>query len=130
MKRAPWRKRWRPRLVPVELGANGLPVRIFRSKKLAARFSAPICYMLRSSAIKLIREQVFERSRHKDEKTDDHLTWDSMHLHEKQPRGMKGFILGEYSLENSIAVSRRTHDKEHSDRKPEWSTKNNESRST
>ena len=112
--------------VTVELGANGLPIRIFHSRKLACLDpSRDIAEMRRGAAIKYIREQVFARSRGKCEKCGVFITWASMEMHERDPRGMTAHERGEYSLENSMATCHACHRAAHANRQLQWSRHGN-----
>jgi len=108
--------------VMVEIGPNGLPVRMFFSDKIACRSDRVVYEMRRDAAVRLIRKQVFERSQGKCElcKTA-RVTWESGEMHERNPRGMKEHIRGEYSLENSVFVCFQCHRKAHFNRNPRWS---------
>ena len=104
--------------VTVELGPNGLPIRIFLSRKLAcADPSLDIWEMRRGAAIKIIREQVFARSRGRCEKCGAGIVWESMEMHERDPRGMTSHVRGEYSMANSLAVCRTCHRSAHANRR-------------
>jgi len=114
--------RTHPKMAMVELGQNGLPCRIFRSAKLAAQSKEPTYWMLRATAVRLIREQAYERSGGVCEHCKRNLvTWDSGELHEVQPKGMTNFVLGEVSLENSEFWCRFCHRGAHANRRPQWS---------
>jgi hypothetical protein len=111
------------KFVMVELGANGLPIRIFLSDKFAYRSGLNVGEMLRSTAVKLIRKQVFERSRGKCERCGAGITEKSGEMHEKNPRGMTEHVRGEYSVENSQFICRACHSKAHGNRNPQWTPK-------
>ena len=94
-----------PKMVRVELGDNGLPVRIFRKdKKWLECPEDKLAWMAKAEAVGKIREQVYERSRSSIgpgcERCGKRITWDSFEMHETVPRG-KG---GEQSLENCEAL--------------------------
>ena len=105
--------------VTVEL-RNGLPVRIFLSRKLACMDPRlDIAEMRRGAAVRIIRDQVVERAAVRCEKSGGFLCGE-IEMHEKDPRGMTGHIRGEYSLENSILVCRKCHRAAHANRRPQW----------
>jgi 5-methylcytosine-specific restriction endonuclease McrA len=107
--------------VTVELGPNGLPCRIFQSRKLACLDPRlDIAEMRRGAAVRIIRQQVAERAAGRCEKCGEPLGGPG-EMHEKNPRGMTGHVRGEYSLENSILVCRRCHKGAHANRRPQWS---------
>lgn len=106
--------------VDVELGKNGLPIRIFLSHKLATRSGAEIGEMRHEAAVRLIREQVFRRAAGHCEGCGDAITEESGEMHERNPRGMTAHVRGEYSLENSMAACRKCHRLAHANRAPQW----------
>ena len=108
--------------VMVELGPNGLPIRIFLSEKLAYRDpSLDVGEMRRGAAMKYIRESVFARSRGKCERCGRLITWMSMQMHEVNPRGMTAHTRGEVSVANSQAICFSCHNAAHANRRPQWS---------
>lgn len=105
------------RTVWVELDRSGrFPVRIFRNRKDAMDCPNRIDYWVRSLAVKLIRTSLFVRSKSECELCAAPVTSSSGHMHEKIWRG-KG---GEISLENSIFICPKCHQREHKDRNPRW----------
>ena len=107
--------------VTVELGENGLPIRIFLSRKLAcADPSLNIGEMRRGAAIKIIREQVFARSSGQCERCKTAIEWENFEMHERKPRGMTSHVRGEISVANSEAICRACHRGEHANRRPQW----------
>lgn len=113
------------KMVRVEIGDNGLPIRVFRKdKKWLECPEDRLVWMTKAEAVGKIREQVYERSRGLHgpgcERCGRSITWDSFEMHETIPRG-KG---GEQSLENCEALCRSCHqtgpDAAHKDRR--WQT--------
>lgn len=107
--------------VTVEIGNNGLPCRIFLSRKLGCMDpTVEIAEMRHGAAVKLIRKQVFARAGDNCELCGVNITEETGELHEVQPRGMKNFVRGEYSILNSKAVCKKCHRGEHAYRSPQW----------
>lgn len=96
---------------------EGKPSRIFRHTTDGWKASVD-GFEVRSwdhtEAVKSIRKQVYSRSEQMCEYCGEIITWSTMHMHEKIPKG-KG---GEVSLENCVALCAECHlNKEHGDRK-------------
>ena len=98
--------------VHVELGESGLPIRIFRTK--AWLDCSHTTLMDRALAVRLIRNQVFDRSLIVDSPMEEHyecercgrtIAWDSFEMNERVPKGK----LGEVSLENCEALCHACH---------------------
>ena len=112
--------------VTVELGKNGLPIRIFLSRKLAcADPSLDIGEMRRGAAVSLIRKQIVQRSAGICEcGCGKPVTEASGHMHERKPRGMTAHERGEISVENSIFIRPDCHvwgrNSAHANRRPQW----------
>ena len=110
------------KLVYVQLGADGRPIRIYRDKSW--RLDPTAVQMTKAEAVGAIREQVYERSRSLMgpgcERCGRTITWTSMEMNEKTPKGSGG----EVSLENCEALCRSCHqtgpDAAHKDRR--WQT--------
>ena len=116
--------------VRVLIGKNGLPKRIFRDKQWLDFPSNTVVSMDRSEAVKIIREQVFDRCHvyildagydfHECERCSKSINWMTMEMHERIPKG-KG---GEVSLENCEALCHSCHtgspDSAHGNRR--WQT--------
>ena len=95
------------------------PLRIFKYPA-GALFLPPeqIAEWPRRDAIESIRRQVFERDGHLCVKCGATLTWGTMHLHERTPRG-KG---GEIAVSNGWSLCYSCHILgEHGERAPQWS---------
>ena len=100
------------KIVHVELGEDGRPIRIFRTK---AWLDCPNTILTdRALAVRLIREQVFDRSIVFDPPEEEHnecercgrtITWDSFEMNEKILKGKRG----EVSLENCEALCHACH---------------------
>jgi hypothetical protein len=102
---------------------NDRPIRIFRSNKSAAiagLHGAQVTVMARVDATRMIREDVFARTGAACEFCGAIITWGTMHLHERKPRGEGG----EISLENSVGICAKCHEfgpnAEHADRRLRW----------
>ena|ERR1700728_1024800 len=120
------------KLVRVELGDHGLPIRIFRKDKKWLQCPTERLYnMPKADAVTLIRLQVFQRAggevyegettiRGKCEECSAPITWDTMEQHEKIFKGRGG----EVSLENCLALCHDCHTgsttSKHGDRR--WQT--------
>jgi len=118
--------------VHVEIGPNGLPIRIFRDKSWKTCESVQI--MDRAHAVGSIRAQVFDRSEvdspaggelHECENCGRIITWETFEMNEKRPKGAGGGKTGgEVSLENCEALCSQCHqgnpDSAHGDRR--WHT--------
>lgn len=111
----------------VESNAQGLPIRIFTSKSVMfplvtsiSRGGGYTFQMERKAAISGIRAQVFVRCQDHCELCGAFVTENGPDhkgdLHERVWRGDGG----EISLENSIFVCRRCHNKAHSGRSPQF----------
>jgi len=105
--------------VVVEMQGNEL-VRIFRSEQDASQSAGNVVRLSKPEAILQLRKQVFARSRNECERCGKFLTWNTMHMDEKLPRG-KG---GEYSMENCQAICYGCHlgrpDSQHVARNPQF----------
>lgn len=105
-----------------------LAVRIFRSVGLAVESGIGYCLMQRSDAVTQIRLQVYDRAGGKCEieACPNRISWETMHMHEVQPKGMTNFELGEVSLENCQGICPNCHGQAHKHRTPQWSRKNHD----
>jgi len=116
--RTPGRMEW-VELAPGELRI----VRIFRNKKdaLIEQYVTHcfIVQVLYREAVGAIRYQIWLRSRGECELCAAPITEASGHMHEKQHRGRGG----EISLDNSVFICQRCHQRAHADRNPRWSEK-------
>lgn len=92
-------------------------VRIFKNRKDAIASRLHVVTMLRSIAVKDIRDQIMKRAGGYDELSGEPITARSGHMHEQKHRG-KG---GEISLDNSVGISQATHRRAHADRNPHFS---------
>jgi len=111
------------KIVHVEMGLNGLPIRIFRDKKW---LDYPTVEITKAEAVKGIRTQVFRRcwnplsGNFECEKCGRTITWISGEMNERIPKGSGG----EVSLDNCEALCRSCHqtgpDAAHKDRR--WQT--------
>lgn len=94
------------KLVRVELGEDGTPVRIFRRDKrwLEVPFER-IAWRQKAEAVGIIRRKVFDRSKSRCEQCERFVTWESFEMHERifKSRG------GEVSMDNSIALCKSCH---------------------
>ena len=105
--------------VTVEL-RNGLPVRIFLSRKLACMDPRlDIAEMRRGAAVRIIRQQVVEKAAGKCARCGRPIG-DDGEMHEQYPRGMTNHVRGEISVENSIYIHPQCHRQEHANRSPQW----------
>lgn len=105
------------KLVRVEIGDHGLPIRIFRKdKKWLSVDLEKVIWISKSDAVGLIRLQVFNRTggivtngetvvRGKCEQCGRPITWDTMEQHEKVFKGRGG----EVSLENCLGLCHDCH---------------------
>jgi HNH endonuclease len=100
-------------------------VRIFRNGRGAVVMSQAydegrVIEFPRKDAVEAIRRQVFERSNKECEHCGKAITWGTLHMHEKQPKGKSG----EVSLDNSIALCYNCHigreDSAHGNRRPRF----------
>lgn len=109
-------------IVRVELGDFGNIIRIFRKDKRWLQVAEDrLALVPKIDAVREIRMQIFKRSCGKCEfDCGNNISWDSMELHEKIPRGKHG----EISLQNSVALCHNCHtgspDSAHGDRR--WQT--------
>jgi 5-methylcytosine-specific restriction endonuclease McrA len=122
--------RKQPKIVHVEIGPEGKPIRIFNSKAWLDCENTVL--MDRALAVRSIREQVFERSivldpeEHNEcEQCGRTITWSDFELNEIRPKGKGGGKSGgEVSLENCEALCNSCHqtgpDAAHKDRR--WQT--------
>lgn len=97
-----------PKLVRVEIGPNGLPCRIFRTKDWKTCDSVQI--MDRGKAVGAIRAQVYDRSEsengdHECERCGRYITWDSFEMNEKKLKSLGG----EVSMSNCEALCKSCH---------------------
>ena len=109
--------------VRVELGENGLPIRIFRDKHW---LNYPTVEMTKAEAVGGIRKQVFRRcwnplsGNFECEKCGRTITWTSGEMNERVPKGSGG----EVSLSNCEALCHSCHtgspDSAHGNRR--WKT--------
>ena len=121
--------------VHVQLGDDGRPIRIFRTKDWRNYPSEQVQLMDRGKAVGLIREQVWERSIVEDDLTGTEFAececcgrlifWHTFEMNEKRPKGAGGGKTGgEVSLENCEALCHACHqggpDSAHGDRR--WQT--------
>lgn len=98
----------------VEIGAGGLPIRIFRHKRDAkVGFYREWGY---TEAVKLIRHQLFLRSGGFCELCASPVIESSGQMHEQKHRG-KG---GEISLQNSVFICYDCHQRAHRARRPRF----------
>lgn len=120
------------KLVRVELGDHGLPIRIFRKdKKWLQCPEGKLHKMRKADAVGIIRLLVFSRSggsvcegetvmRGKCEECEHPITWESFEMHEKMFKGRGG----EVSLENCLGLCHDCHqgspNSKHGDRR--WQT--------
>lgn len=106
------------KMVWVEQDAKMLhAIRIFKNKKDAIASRLHVVTMLRSIAVKDIRDQIMKRAKGYDELSGEPITSASAHMHEQRHRG-KG---GEISLDNSVGISQSTHRRAHAGRNPHFS---------
>jgi 5-methylcytosine-specific restriction endonuclease McrA len=123
------------KLVRVELGDNGLPIRIFRTKDWRLLPAEKVQVMDRGAAVGLIRKQVFERARVEGprsfgdwfecERCGRRISLGTGEMNEKRPKGKAGGKTGgEVSLENCEALCHQCHtgspDSAHGNRR--WQT--------
>lgn len=125
------------KLVRVELGDEGLPIRIFRDNSWLT-CENPVQLMDRARAVLSIREQVFWRARdfknmrpvfcieaYACERCGRRITWETFEMNEIRPKGKNGGKTGgEVSLENCEALCHACHqggpDSAHGNRR--WQT--------
>ena len=116
------------KFVHVQIGATGLPIRIFKDKSWRDLPAEEVATMARADAVGGIRKQVFRRcwnpktSDFECEKCGTMITWTSGEMNEKIPKGSAA--RGEVSLENCEALCHRCHqvgpDSAHGNRR--WQT--------
>jgi hypothetical protein len=114
------------KLVRVQIGPNGLPIRIFRDKSWRYLPEDEVQIMDRANAVGAIRAQVFDRSETEDGNNNEcencgrYITWKSFEMHESLPKGSGG----EVSVENCEALCHKCHtgspDSAHGNRR--WQT--------
>ena len=109
----------------VEIGAAGLPVRIFKSFKaathlVARRIAFSAAQMDRSQAVGIIRHTTFVRSLGDCELCGSPVNEKTGHMHEKLHRGQGG----EISVENSIFICAKCHKRQHRNREPKFTRRN------
>ena len=113
------------KMVRVQLGEEGQPVRIFRDKSWRLLPEDEVAWISKEEAVTEIRRQVFEKT--KDDNGYYHChdcgkptNWLSGEMHEVVPKG-KG---GEVSVDNSICLCNNCHtgakNSRHGDRR--WQT--------
>src|ERR1700678_1579821 len=96
----------KPKLVHVEIGDNGLPIRIFRNKDWLLFPEEKVQIMDRGKAVGAIRAQVYDRNAHEDDlhecgRCGRLISWESFEMNERRPKGAGGGKTGgEVSLEN------------------------------
>lgn len=96
--------------------------RIFRNTKdafAAYRKGSTMVSTDRSAAVACIRRGVFLRSNGVCEICSTPISEESGHMHEKKHRGQGG----EISLDNSVFICPKCHQRQHKDRNPRWSKK-------
>lgn len=120
------------KLVRVEIGDNGLPIRIFRTKEWTLFPVESVQLMDRGKAVGAIRAQVYDRAiidldegLHECERCGRTIWWETFEMNEKRPKGAGGGKTGgEVSLENCEALCSSCHqtgpDAAHKDRR--WQT--------
>jgi 5-methylcytosine-specific restriction endonuclease McrA len=121
------------KLVRVEIGNEGLPIRIFRDKSWLDLPVEQVLKMDRAMAVRAIRLQVFQRaSKGKGidyagdcEKCGRFIWWETFEMNEIRPKGAGGGKTGgEVSLDNCEALCSSCHqtgpDAAHKDRR--WQT--------
>ena len=119
------------KLVRVELGPDGRPIRIFRDKSWRDLPREKVLKITKAEAVKAIRTQVFRRSfnpltgQFECGVCGRTITWTTGEMNEKRPRGAGGGKTGgEVSLENCEALCHDCHqgnkDSAHGDRM--WQT--------
>ena len=97
--------------IRVLIGVDGRPVRIFRNREWRDFPVESVVQMIKTEAVRSIREQVFERAKNpltglcECHNCGRIITWKTGEMHEKIFRG-KG---GEQSLENCEARCRECH---------------------
>ena len=100
--------------VHVEIGPNGLPIRIFRTKDWRDLPADLVQIMDRSHAVGAIRAQVFDRAGgdspaggeiHECERCGRTIRWETFELHETVPKGKHG----EVSVANCAALCHNCH---------------------
>jgi 5-methylcytosine-specific restriction endonuclease McrA len=99
---------------------NGLAIRIFNNHKFASKEQVEfpkkiIKEVNRKEAIHQIRKQVFDMYKQECIYCGEYLTFQTMHMHERLPRG-KG---GEISIYNSVPACYNCHMRQH-DRQPKF----------
>ena len=117
------------KIVRALMGQNGRAEKIFRDKTWLDSPVERVYQTTKKEAVADIREQVFERCGgdspaggeiHECEECGRRITWDTMEMHEKIPKGKHG----EVSLENCVALCHLCHtgsaDSAHGNRR--WQT--------
>ena len=95
----------RVKRVWVELSPAGKVIRIFRSKRAAVESETRIEQRPKAEAVEELRWNLFIAVGGVCERCGNWISWNSMHMHERVPRG-KG---GEQSLSNSQALCGSCH---------------------
>jgi 5-methylcytosine-specific restriction endonuclease McrA len=122
------------KLVHVEIGDSGLPIRIFRDKSWRLLPEDRVGLMTKEEAVGSIRDQVYERASRDSpagggiaecENCGRRITWKTFEMNERRPKGAGGGKTGgEVSLENCEALCHDCHqgspDSAHGDRR--WHT--------
>jgi 5-methylcytosine-specific restriction endonuclease McrA len=95
--------------VLVQLGSDGRAIRIYRHfSQLPA--DQPVVEWPRISAVRDIRQQVFDRANGKCELCGGRISWETGHMHESHPKGrMINGKYGEVSVENCVAICPQCH---------------------
>lgn len=98
-------------MVQVEIGSNSLPIRIFKHTKdwMSLPANIRVESWLRTNAILLIREQVWEKDKGLCRMCAKKLTWGSAEMDEIVSKGR----LGEVSVENCQMLCNSCHVKKH-----------------
>jgi 5-methylcytosine-specific restriction endonuclease McrA len=116
--------------VHVQIGLNGLPIRIFRDRSWRDLPADQVQIMDRASAVYAIRVQVFDRAEaeggwNECERCGRLIGWNTFEMNEILPKGKGGGKTGgEVSVENCEALCKPCHqtgpDAAHSNRR--WHT--------
>ena len=108
------------KMVWVETTAQGLPIRIFRSRLATAGYHRTyVLKMDRAQAVADIRHQLFIRSEGFCELCISPINEKTAHMHEQIHRGQGG----EISLANSVMICPTCHNWQHRDRNPRFGKK-------
>lgn len=101
-------RRYKPKLVYVELNDSGRVTRVFRGYPPIGS-GQKVRQQTRTTAVAEIRQQVFRRANGNCEYCAAIITSDTGHMHEKVFRSRGG----EISLDNSVAICHDCHRGEH-----------------